>query len=363
MKLKYPLMVLAAVAIGLSAGCSNVRYYSQIVSGHMQIVIGKKPLAEVTRDDSIDKSLRRRINLAVQARDFAINELGLPDNKSYTSFYDTQRSHVTWNVVAAGEFSFRPKTWCFPVAGCVSYRGYYDVADAQKYAAVLNDEGLDVTINGATAYSTLGWFADPLLNTMLNRSDSGIVALLIHELAHQQLYVGNDSTFNESFAVFVDQAGLALWQSKNGSTEQHAELEQRRARQADFISLLSNARNDLDAIYSSGVEESVMRQQKAERFELLRADYENLKQSWGGYRGYDAWFARDLNNARLVSVATYNDYVPAFRALFEQSDRDFPTFYAAAKALAELPAEERTRRMQALLGNEAVVDSTDGQSL
>lgn len=363
MKLKYPLIVLAAAAVSLSVGCSNVRYYSQIVSGHMQIVMGKKPVSELAEDSKVDDGLRRRIKLAVQARDFAVNELGLPDNKSYTTFYDTRRNYVTWNVVAAEEFSFTPKTWCFPVAGCVAYRGYYDVADAQGYAATLSDEGFDVTINGATAYSTLGWFADPLLNTMLNRSDSGIVALLIHELAHQQLYVGDDSKFNESFAVFVDQAGLERWQSKYGATEQLPEIEQRRARQQDFISLLSEAREDLDGIYKSDIDKTVMRQQKAERFEQLRADYETLKQSWDGYSGYDAWFARDLNNARLVSVATYNDYVPAFRALFEQSDKNFPTFYAAAKALAELPAEERTRRMRALLEKQDNKISTNSQSL
>jgi predicted aminopeptidase len=363
MRLRYLIPVAALAGIGLLAGCANVGYYSQIVKGHMRIVMGKKPVTDVTADNGVDDQLRRRIELARKARNFAVDELGLPDNDSYTSFYDTRRNYVTWNVVAAPEFSFAPKKWCFPVAGCVSYRGYYDVEDAREYASGLQEEGLDVTINGATAYSTLGWFADPLLNTMLNRSDAGIVALLIHELAHQQLYVGGDSKFNESFAVFVDQAGLALWQEKNGSGEQATEQQQRRMRQQAFIALLRSTRDDLEEIYQADTDESVMRQQKAQRFAQLRAEYETLKHSWNGYGGYDAWFARDLNNARLVSVATYNDYVPAFKVLFEQSNRDFATFYAAARVLAELPLEERTARMQALLEIGTSQPVNDGQSM
>ncbi len=362
MPLKYLRILAAALVVVPLSGCSNVGYYSQIVSGHMQIVMGKKPVAEVTEDESVDKQLRRRIMLAVQARDFAVNELGLPDNDSYKTFYDTRRNYVTWNVVAAEEFSFTPKQWCFPVAGCVSYRGYYDIADARDYAKGLEEDGMDVTLNGATAYSTLGWFADPLLNTMLNRSDSGIVALLIHELAHQQLYVQGDSKFNESFAVFVDQAGLELWQNRRGSSEQITELESRREKQEEFIALLRGTREDLDKLYRSDVQESVMRQQKAERFDQLRVDYETLKRTWGGYRGYDGWFARELNNARLVSVATYNDYVPAFEVLFEQSNKDFTVFYQAAKRLADMPMAQRTLEMQALIdaANKATVQA--GQS-
>ena len=345
------------------SGCAGIEYYSQIVSGPMRIVMGKQPVNEVTTDESVDEGLRRRLTLALQARDFAIDTLSLPDNESYTTFYDTKRSFVTWNVVAAQEFSFSPKRWCFPVAGCVSYRGYYAHEDATAYAKELDASGLDVAINGATAYSTLGWFADPLLNTMLNRSDTGIVSLLIHELAHQQLYVGDDSTFNESFASFVEQAGLALWQQQHGSTEQLAELTIRRKRQEDFIALLRSTRNDLQVLFDSAADETMMRQKKAERFTELRNDYETLKRNWGGYRGYDAWFGRELNNARLVSVATYNDYIPAFQALFEQSNQDFPTFYAAAQELADLPAAERTIKMRHLLDTGRLDVTDSSQSL
>ncbi len=355
--------VMVVVILGITTGCSGISYYSQIVSGHMRIVMGKKPVAEVAEDNSIDDGLRRRLKLALQARQFGIDELDLPNNESYQTFYDTKRNYVTWNVVAAEEFSFKPETWCFPVAGCVSYRGYYAKEDAEAYSQELARSGLDVAVNGATAYSTLGWFADPLLNTMLNRSDAGIITLLFHELAHQKMYVSNDSKFNESFAVFVEQAGLALWQERYGTTDQLAKLQTRRTRQDNFIELLRNTRDDLQVLFDSEIPQSVMRQKKAERFDQLRREYETLKENWGGYSGYDAWFERDLNNARLVAVATYNDYIPAFQVLFEQSNRDFPAFYKAVQSLADLPREQRTKQMNSLLETGEADLNVTGQSL
>jgi len=239
-----PTLALAGM-IGLLAGCSTVGYYSQIVSGHMRIVMGKRPLAEIASDETIDDSIKRRLDLAQRARLFGIEQLNLPNNESYTSFYDTGQEYVTWNVVAAEEFSLNPHNWCFPIAGCVSYRGYYSKEDAESYAAGFKEQGFDVTVNGATAYSTLGWFEDPLLNTMLDRSDPSIASLLFHELAHQQLYVGDDSTFNESFASFVEKEGLKQWQKNEqqvnpqiDQSEMAKELEVRKRRQKEFIALL-----------------------------------------------------------------------------------------------------------------------------
>ncbi len=311
----------------------------------MRIVIGKRPLSEVLADDTVQEETRRRLVLAQRARAFAASDLALPDNKSYSSYYNLDRDYVTWNVVAANEFSFTPTQWCFPVAGCVSYRGYYSEEEAQEYAQTLAAKGLDVTVNGATAYSTLGWFADPLLSTMLNRSDPFIVSLIFHELAHQQLYVGDDSKFNESFAVFVEEAGMLRWQEKNQDGDQSAALEVRRQRKAQFIDLLAATRHELQLLFDSGVDEKVMRAQKEEEYRKLLDHYETLKASWGGYRGYDAWFGRELNNARLVSIATYSDYVPAFQVLFEESGEDFPAFYKAASELASLPGAQRTQAM------------------
>ncbi len=358
-RIAKPLLV--ATLAGLLAGCSTVGYYSQIVSGHMRIVMGKRPLAELASDDSITDSIKRRVDLAQRARIFGIEQLGLPNNESYTSFYDTGQEYVTWNVVAAEEFSLEPVNWCFPIAGCVSYRGYYAPEDAESYAAGLAEQGLDVAVNGATAYSTLGWFEDPLLNTMLDRSDPSIASLLFHELAHQQLYVGDDSTFNESFATFVEKEGLKQWQKNEErlypDLDQSAmakELEARERRQQQFIALLTNTRDSLVALYETSADPELMRQKKQQQFDQMRVDYASLKASWDGYIGYDRWFSQEMNNARLVSVATYNDYVPAFEVLFRETGSSFEQFYLAALDLSKLPLEERTLRMQDLLARSSV---------
>lgn len=346
------------VMLALLTGCSTVGYYSQIISGHMRIVIGKRPVDEIVADANVNDKIKHRLQVAQEARQFAIDNLELPDNNSYTSFYDTGRGYVTWNVVAVDEFSFNPKKWCFPIAGCVSYRGYYAEQDAQRYADALQEEGLDVSVNGATAYSTLGWFKDPLLNTMLSRSDPAIAALLFHELAHQQLYVTNDSKFNESFASFVEREGLKRWQeneTRKNPQQDHsrmtAELDARKARQKDFIDLLRGTRDDLAELYETDVEVEVMRKMKKQRFEKMQEEYEQLKVAWNGYGGYDNWFSRELNNARLASIATYTDYVPAFQVLFEQSGGSFEKFYSATQEIADLQPEERTTVMDKLVAS------------
>lgn len=355
-----PTLTLAGM-IGLLAGCSTVGYYSQIVSGHMRIVMGKRPLAEIASDETIDDSIKRRLDLAQRARLFGIEQLNLPNNESYTSFYDTGQEYVTWNVVAAEEFSLNPHNWCFPIAGCVSYRGYYSKEDAESYAAGFKEQGFDVTVNGATAYSTLGWFEDPLLNTMLDRSDPSIASLLFHELAHQQLYVGDDSTFNESFASFVEKEGLKQWQKNEqqvnpqiDQSEMAKELEVRKRRQKEFIALLTSTRDSLAELYESASEPDEMRQKKKQRFEQMRVDYAALKASWDDYPGYDQWMSQEMNNARLVAVATYNDYVPAFEVLFKESGSSFDQFYVAALELSKLPLEDRTAEMQKLLARSSV---------
>ena len=355
-----PTLALAGM-IGLLAGCSTVGYYSQIVSGHMRIVMGKRPLAEIASDETIDDSIKRRLDLAQRARLFGIEQLNLPNNESYTSFYDTGQEYVTWNVVAAEEFSLNPHNWCFPIAGCVSYRGYYSKEDAESYAAGFKEQGFDVTVNGATAYSTLGWFEDPLLNTMLDRSDPSIASLLFHELAHQQLYVGDDSTFNESFASFVEKEGLKQWQKNEqqvnpqiDQSEMAKELEVRKRRQKEFIALLTSTRDSLAELYESASEPDEMRQKKKQRFEQMRVEYAALKASWDDYPGYDQWMSQEMNNARLVAVATYNDYVPAFEVLFKESGSSFDQFYVAALELSKLPLEDRTAEMQKLLARSSV---------
>ncbi len=349
--MKVSRLLVMCIALTCLPGCSTVGYYSQIVTGHMKIVLGKRPVSAVIADQNLDEQTRHRLQVALDARQFAIDRLHLPENDSYTSYYDTGQQFVTWNVIAAEEFSLKPKTWCFPVAGCVSYRGYYAREDAAAYARKLQSAGMDTAITGATAYSTLGWFDDPLLNTILNRSDASITGLIIHELAHQQLYVADDSTFNESFATFVEREGLRRWQndkSVSHETDLVQQMALRAQRRRDFLDLLNNTKTGLLTLYASGKSESEMRSEKQQHFEQMKSDYSQLKQTWGGYQGYDGWFSRPLNNARLAAVGTYNDYLPAFSALFELSGDDFRTFYRASRELAEMPREKRNKRLSEL---------------
>jgi len=306
-------------------------------------------VACVIANEETSPELRDKLQILVDARQFAVDELGLPDNDSYGTFVETGKTAVTWNVVAATEFSVNPKTWCFPVAGCVSYRGYFDRADADEYAAQLAQENYDVTVGGASAYSTLGWFDDPVLDTMLRGGDTRYVSTLFHELAHQVLYVKDDSQFNEAFATFVEQAGMNRWLEQRGEPERIAAYEARQSRIEEFVNLLKATRDDLQATYAQDIDEQTMRLEKAAVFDNMRAEYEALKVTWGGFSGYDNWFKRDLNNARLVAVSTYRRYVPAFYAMYLEAGEDLQKFYEVAKVTADLPFRERRERLDAYL--------------
>jgi predicted aminopeptidase len=253
-------------------------------------------------------------------------------------------------VVAAPEFSLAPKTWCFPVAGCVSYRGYYDEAAAAAMGERLREQGHDVHVYGVSAYSTLGWFDDPVLNTFLDRTDAGLAALVFHELAHQRLYLQGDSAFNEAFATAVEQEGVARWLRREGRAAELERWQQGERREEEFNALLLEARRRLGEIYASGAGAPQKRAGKERTFAELRAAYARLKAHWGGYAGYDRWFEQPLNNARLVSVGTYRDRVPAFQALLRQAGGDLENFYRQAAAIARLPEGERGARLTELAG-------------
>ena len=343
-------MRLAAPVLLLSlAGCNSVGYYSQAVGGHLKLMRARQPIVEVLADESTSPELRQKLQTLMEARKFAVTELGLPDNDSYSTFVETGRSAVTWNVVAAEEFSVNAKTWCFPVAGCVSYRGYFDRDDADDYAKRLAEENFDVTVGGASAYSTLGWFDDPILDTMLRGSDTRYVSTLFHELAHQVLYVKDDSDFNEAFASFVEQIGTRKWLVDRGEAERIDAYDLSLQRGEDFVQLLKVTREALQATFGKSIDEQAMRAEKADVFNKMRDDYESLKESWGGYSGYDNWFKRDLNNARLVAVSTYRRFVPAFFAMYLEAEEDINRFYDIARIAAELPFHERREHMNAYL--------------
>lgn len=307
----------------------------------MELTSKRRPIAKVLADASTPEKLRTRLEYVSAARTFASEKLGLPDNDSYRSYADLGRPYVVWNVFAADEFSVKPRRWCFPIAGCVVYRGYFDEQDAQGYARGLRLRGWDTAVGGVAAYSTLGHFKDPVLNTMMNWSDVQLASTLFHELAHQVVYVPGDSAFNEAFATVVEEAGLQRWLAERGRLEDLNAWNDHRQRNAQFIGLLLNTREQLDELYRSDLSDEEKRDRKQYQFGLLKLQYAEMKKQWNGYRGYDWWFSRTLNNAHLVSAATYYGCVPGLRRLLQSVDGDLPRFYDKARELAEQTTEAR----------------------
>jgi predicted aminopeptidase len=341
------LLVVAALAAALS-GCTNLGYYYQAVEGQMQIWHRSRPIKQVIDDAQTPPQIRERLTLVLRVRNFASAELALPDNGSYRKYADLGRPYAVWNVFAAGEFSVAAREWCFPFAGCVGYRGYFSPASAQGFAAGLEQQGLDVFVVGIPAYSTLGWFDDPVLNTVMRYPDTELARLIFHELAHQVIYVPGDTVFNESFAVAVEMAGVDRWLAHDGDSAQRAAFELYEQRKAGFIDLVTKYRDRLKSLYASTTPDPEKRRKKAETFATMQAEYLALKASWGGYAGYDRFFAEKLNNAHLVPVVTYSELVPGFRRLLAQNGGDFKRFYAAVRELAKLPKAERAVRLGAV---------------
>ena len=344
-KAKHLIMAVAAAA--MLASCSSLNYYAQAAQGQFTLLSDARPIEEWLADHNTAPKLRLRLETARQIRTFAVHELDLPDNQSYRNYASLARPFVLWNVVAAPELSLKPVQWCFPVAGCVSYRGYYSKEDAQAYAAELRAEGNDVQVGGVPAYSTLGWFNDPLISTFIYYPDAELARLLFHELAHQVVYVQDDSQFNESFASAVEEAGVERWLGGYGNQAMRDNYIKFSARKQQFLDLLLACRSSLEATYESKQSVAAKRAAKARQFQKLKDDYQVLKASWGGFAGYDRFFAEPLSNAHLAAIATYNDFIPAFRALLAR-EKTFPRFYAAARALAELDKDERHRRLKQL---------------
>ncbi len=341
-------LFLALLAPVLLGACSSLGYYAQAVDGQLGVLSKRRPIAEVLADPTVSGRVKARLRLAQRARRFASEALDLPDNDSYRSYADLGRPYPAWNVVATKPFSVKPLPQCYLLVGCMSYRGYFHKQAALDHARALRAKGMDVAVVPVTAYSTLGWFDDPIFNSMLRRSRASLVGVIFHELAHQRLYVDGDSAFNESFASFVEREGLHRWFMTRGDPAAYRRYLKSRRRDAQFDSLLIATRRHLAAVYASGRSPKQMRTAKARAFAELQRRYRALKKSWGGYAGYDPFMARDLNNADLALVATYEDWIPAFRALFERDHDSFPAFYRAAARLGSLPQEDRRRALAAL---------------
>jgi len=336
------------IALLSASGCSSVEYYAQAVSGQLEVIWRATPIDERLREASTPAPLRGKLKRVLVIRDFASRELALPDNDSYRRYADLGRPFVLWNVFAAGEFSVIPIESCFPFAGCVSYRGFYSEEAARRHAAELAGKGDDVYVGGVTAYSTLGWFSDPVLSTFIQFPEPEIARILFHELAHQEVYIKGDTVFNESFAVSVEEEGLRRWLDREGTTEQRAAYAESRRRQSEFAALVLKYRARLSDFYARPLSPEEKREGKRRLFDDMTKEYDSLKASWGGFTGFDRLLAHGLNNAFLVSIASYTELVPAFRALLARSKGDLPAFYRAVRDLAKLEKAERDARLATL---------------
>jgi len=340
-------VALTAAALASLAACSSFGYAVRSLGGGAGILLRRHSITRLLARPDLPADSRRNLETALAIREFAIRELALPDSRSYRSYVELGREYATWNVVAAPSLSLEPRRWCFPVAGCVSYRGYFHRRGAERFAERLAADGLDVTIRGATAYSTLGWFADPVLDTFFTGADWQVAALLFHELAHQVAYAADDTAFNESFATSVEQLGLDRWLAARGDPREAGAVVTARREERELTALLLAARAELAALYAAELPAAEKLNRKQETLQRLAAEIGRRLDAGELSARLESWRVRQLNNADLAAIADYEIWVPALRALFTESG-GFPAFYVAARELATAPGDERQRRLAAL---------------
>ena len=349
-RLKYLLILLATLAL---AGC-DLSFYWQAMRGQMDLLQRRQPIDQLLEQPSTPEALKQQLHYVLRVRTFAKDELQLDVGENYASYADLQRPFVVWNVFATQPLSMQNERWCFPIAGCVPYRGYFAETEAEAYANDLANEGLDTYVGGVPAYSTLGWFDDAVLNTFIGRDQLSLAALIFHELAHRTFYVADDATFNESFATAVESIGLQRW-------IKHAELKAlepaytaAQARQQQFLDLVLKNRSEREQLFDSDLSDSDKLSRKQALLVQLKSDYAVLKSSWGDYNGYDRWFEGPLNNAQLSTVATYHQLEPGFLALYEQSGQDLGLFIQRCRLIAKRPQPERHSFLNQLANGEIV---------
>ena len=328
---------MAAVLCVPGSGC----YLLQSAQGQLALMSKRKPIGRVIDEPSTPASVRTQLLTVTAIREFASRELALPDSGSYRSYADVGRPFAVWNVFAAPEFSLQPKQWCYPIVGCVAYRGYFAERRARALAKKLRAQGLDVSVAGVAAYSTLGHFNDPILNTMLGWSDIQLASIIFHELTHQLLYVPNDASFNEALATLVEEEGVRRWLVHNGRDADLANFTLQQTRSAQVLALLIHARGELATVYASGAQQVVMRERKRAVFAALTESYERLKAGNGGRAPYGNLFSAEINNAHLVSVATYRDCVPGFERALAAVGGDLMVFFTRVRKWAKLPRKQR----------------------
>ncbi|MBL8200038.1 MAG: aminopeptidase [Chromatiales bacterium] len=334
--------LVAAIAV-LLGGCAG--YYLQAAAGQAALMRARQPLEKVLADPGTAPTLRQQLLVVDAALVFARVELGLPGSSSYRHYADLKRPYVVWNVFAAPEFSLEPREWCYPIAGCTTYRGWFSEARALKSAAELSARGYDVFVGGVAAYSTLGWFDDPVLNTMLGDDETALAGLLFHELAHQLLYVPGDTLFNEGFATLVEEEGTRRWLASRNDQAGLCYFHLRQSRRAAALGILADLRTALAQIYATDGPSDERRQQRSAAFERARTAYAGLRAGWASPPWFDSWFAPGLNNARLAALSSYEELVPAFHALLARDGGDLARFYGSVAALGALEPEARERAL------------------
>jgi predicted aminopeptidase len=330
-----PPKIRTALILGLIASFTGGCYLLDGATGQLALMSKREPITRVLESPTTTPALRARLGAVSSIRDFASRELGLPDNGSYRSYADIGRPFVVWNVVAAPEFSVDAREWCYPIVGCVSYRGYFALRKARSFAAKLRKQDLDVSVGGVAAYSTLGHFDDPILNTMMGWNDTELASIVFHELTHQLLYLPGDAAFNEAFATTVEEEGVRRWLSAQGRNADLAEHVAQQQRYLEVIDLLRRTRAELRTLYASGIDAQLMRERKRARFAAMRDSYMDLKARWSGHAPFESWFEGEINNAHLASVATYYDCVPGFERELAAAGGDLNAFYRRVRQLAK----------------------------
>lgn len=343
--IRITFLILSALTV---SACSSFGYYLDLMEGHSELLEQQKPIVDILADKDIEPKLRELLQTSQIIRDFSSKELLLPENDSYRMYADLNRRYAVWNVVAAKELSVKAKKWCFLFVGCLSYRGYFSKKDATSYAEKLKKEGYDVYVAGANAYSTLGWFDDPLLNTMMYKSEARRAGIIFHELAHQRIYIDDDSAFNEAFATTVEEEGIRRWLQKNQKNDKYETYLENKKRNSELNLLLQASREKLKELYKSKLTNEEKHKSKKRIFSLMKQHYQKLKKSWGGYDAYDDWMAQDLNNAHLSLIATYNNLVPGFKAILNSEGNDLEKFYLAIEQLGKLTQQDRNNKLMQL---------------
>lgn len=338
-QLQFKLIFVFSLLVLLPA-CSTLSYYGQAISGHMDLISKQRPIEDVIEDKTAATELKQKLILSLRARQFATQELHLPDNESYSQYADLERPYVVWNVVATPPYSIKPQEWCYLFVGCLSYRGVFDKTEAEKLAAELRQAGQDVSVFGSAAYSTLGYFDDPLLNTMMRHGDANLIGVIFHELAHQTVYVESDTAFNEAFASTIEQEGLRRWFNKVGNPDEYEKYLQKKQLRHEFYALITRTREALEDAFEISESEEEKQRQKTAIYNDFKQEYKTWSES-RGYHAFDNWMQRDLNNSHLALIATYQDLVPTFINMLDSVDGDLKKFYEMVETIGEKDKETR----------------------